>query len=60
MGLLDAVFGNASKIDAAGALDMDAELKIWLSGSSTVIQKTFSKRLNILDVQSVLASYVLR
>ncbi|HBK57718.1 MAG TPA: cytoplasmic protein [Xanthomonadales bacterium] len=47
-------------VEAAGTLDMDAELKLWLSGSSTALQKTFSKRLNILEVQSVLASYVLR
>jgi hypothetical protein len=39
---------------------MDAELKIWISGAANPIQKQFNKRLNIYEVQSVLASYILR
>ncbi|MRG86289.1 PH domain-containing protein [Salinibacillus xinjiangensis] len=46
-------------IETAGTLDLDAELKIWVSGSSTPIQKQFNKQLNIYEVQSVLAAYVL-
>jgi hypothetical protein len=46
-------------VETAGTLDMDAELKIWISGSAAPIQKTFNKKLSIHDVQAVLASYVL-
>ena len=47
-------------IETGGHFDLDAELKIWVSGTSTPFQKTFNKRLSIYEVQSVLASYVLR
>lgn len=47
-------------IETAGHLDLDAELKIWLSGMALPIQKTFNKSLNIYEVQSVLAGYVLK
>ena len=46
-------------VETAGHLDLDAELKIWISGSPMPIQKQFNKNLNIYDVQSVLAGYVL-
>jgi hypothetical protein len=47
-------------IETAGHLDLEAELKIWLSGSQMPVQKTFNKSLNIYEVQSVLAGYVLK
>ena len=47
-------------IETAGTFDLDAELKIWLSGSPVPIQKKFNKTLNIYKVQSVLAEYVMR
>lgn len=47
-------------IETAGTFDLDAELKIWISGSAMPVQKRFNKRLSIYEVQSVLASYVLR
>jgi PH (Pleckstrin Homology) domain-containing protein len=47
-------------IETAGHLDLDAELKIWLSGSATPFAWKFNKKLSIYEVQSVLASYVLR
>ncbi|WP_227939503.1 PH domain-containing protein [Alkalihalobacillus deserti] len=46
-------------IETAGNFDLDAELKIWVSGTSTPIQKQFNKSLNIYEVQRVLADYVL-
>ncbi|MDT8858935.1 PH domain-containing protein [Alkalihalobacillus sp. MEB130] len=46
-------------IETAGNFDLDAELKIWVSGSSAPLQKQFNKSLNIYEVQSVLADYVL-
>ena len=47
-------------VETAGSFDLDAELKIWLSGNPAPIQKQFNKHLSIYEVQSVLASYVLR
>ncbi|WP_097027147.1 PH domain-containing protein [Clostridium peptidivorans] len=47
-------------IETAGHFDLDAELKIWISGTAMPIEKTFNKSLNIYELQSVLADYVLR
>lgn len=47
-------------VETAGSFDLDAELKIWISSTPAPIQKRFNKQLNIYEVQSVLASYVLR
>lgn len=46
-------------IETAGSFDLEAELKIWISGSEEPIEKQFNKSLNIYEVQSVLAEYVL-
>ena len=46
-------------IETAGTFDLDAELKIWVSGGGVPIQKKFNKETNIFDVQRVLAEYVL-
>lgn len=46
-------------IETAGHFDLDAELKVWVSGSQTPIEKQFNKSLNIYEVESVLATYVL-
>lgn len=47
-------------IETAGHFDLDAELKIWISGSSMPVEKKFNKSLNIYTLQSVLATYVLK
>ena len=47
-------------IETAGTFDLEAELKIWLSGTPAPIQILFNKRLSIYAVQSVLAGYVTR
>lgn len=47
-------------IETAGHFDLDAELKIWISGSSSPINKRFNHKLNIYELQSVLAHYVLK
>jgi hypothetical protein len=46
-------------IETAGSFDLEAELKIWISGAEEPIEKQFNKSLNIYEVQSVLAEYVL-
>ncbi|MFC9945485.1 PH domain-containing protein [Streptomyces pratensis] len=47
-------------VETAGTFDLDAELKIWVSGSATPIQKTFTKGVDIYEVQAVLTQYVAR
>jgi hypothetical protein len=47
-------------IETAGNFDLDAELKIWISGNAVPVQKQFNKSLNIYELQSVLAEYVLK
>jgi hypothetical protein len=44
--------------ETAGTFDLDAELKIWLSGSATPIAKQFGKGVDVYEVQALLAHYV--
>ncbi|WP_139492430.1 PH domain-containing protein [Brevibacillus dissolubilis] len=46
-------------IETAGSFDLDAELKIHISGGG-MLEKQFNKNLNIYEVQAVLAEYVLK
>lgn len=45
-------------IETGGTFDLDAELKIWISGTALPVQKRFNKKLSIYEVQGVLASYI--
>lgn len=45
-------------IETAGHFDLDAELKIWISGTQQPISKEFKKDNNIYEVQRTLAAYV--
>ena len=47
-------------VETAGMLDLDAELKLWLTATPEPIRLQFNKTLSIYEVQSVLAGYVLR
>jgi hypothetical protein len=47
-------------VETAGHFDRDSELKLWISGSPTPIQREFKKGANIIGVQRTLAQYVLR
>ena len=48
-------------IETAGRFDLDAELKIWISGAATpTISKQFRKNDSIYDVQRVLATVCAR
>jgi hypothetical protein len=47
-------------VETGGHFDLDAELKIWISGTAAPVQKQFNKKLSIYEVQSVLAGYVAR
>jgi hypothetical protein len=46
-------------IETAGHLDMDSELKIWVSGTQFPIQKEFKGDKTIYNVQKALSYYVL-
>jgi hypothetical protein len=45
-------------VESAGHFDLEAELKIWISGAPDPIQKTFSRGQTIFEVQKALATYV--
>ena len=59
---LSIVYRSISRfsIETAGHLDLDAELKIWISGEAVAsVQRKFNKQVNIYDLQKVLAKHVL-
>ncbi len=45
-------------VETAGVFDLDAELKIWISGIQDPIKLQFSKGVDIYMIQSILAEYV--
>lgn len=47
-------------VETAGTFELDAELKIWISGEAQPsITKQFNKSVNVYEVQKVLAHHVL-
>jgi len=47
-------------IETAGRFDLDAELKLWIGSEPAPIEKKFNKKVNIYDLQKVLATHVLK
>jgi hypothetical protein len=47
-------------VETAGTFDMDAEMKIYISGNPTPIQREFKRGTDIVGVQKVLAGFVLK
>ena len=47
-------------VETAGTFDADSELKIWVSGSPEPLLKEFKRGSSILEIQKVLATYVLK
>ncbi|MEZ7006674.1 PH domain-containing protein [Streptomyces sp. SCSIO 75703] len=47
-------------VETAGHLDLDAELKIWISGTAEPVEKTFTKGVDIYEVQAILTEFVAR
>ncbi|TVL92494.1 PH domain-containing protein [Streptomyces sp. SAJ15] len=47
-------------VETAGTFDLDAELKIWISGSPVPVEKTFTKGVDIYEVQAILTQFVAR
>lgn len=54
-------YGKITKfsVETAGSFDLDAELKIWVGSEKEPIKKKFNKKVNIYEVQSVLAKHTL-
>lgn len=55
-------YGKITKfsVETAGHFDSDAELKMWLGSDPIPLEKKFNKKVNIYDVQKVLANYTLK
>ena len=45
-------------VETAGHFDLEAELKIWITGNPEPIHRTFTRGSSILEVQKALATYV--
>jgi hypothetical protein len=44
-------------VETAGHFDMESELKVWISGQPSPIQKTFARGDTIFEVQKALATH---
>nr|WP_307109685.1 PH domain-containing protein [Rhodococcus sp. SORGH_AS_0303] len=45
-------------VKSAATFDLDAELKIWISGNPAPIEKQFNKSVDIYEVQGILSHFV--
>ncbi|MCR5976695.1 PH domain-containing protein [Gordonia jinghuaiqii] len=45
-------------VETAGTFDLDAELKIWLSGTTHPIARQFNRQVDIYELQAILAHYI--
>lgn len=45
-------------IESAGHFDLDAELKLWVTGAAAPIERTFDRKLDVYALQAILAGYV--
>jgi hypothetical protein len=54
-------YGKITKfsVETAGSFDLDAELKMWIGSDPAPVSKKFNKKVNIYDLQAVLAKHVL-
>lgn len=47
-------------VETAGHLDLDAELKVWVAGRAEALEWSFTKQVNVYELQSLLAERVAR
>jgi hypothetical protein len=47
-------------VETAGTFDMDAEMKIYISGNPVPFEREFKRGTNVIGVQQVLAQFVLK
>ncbi|MFO6424257.1 PH domain-containing protein [Motilimonas sp. KMU-193] len=45
-------------VESAGTFDMDSELKIWISGSSSPIVKELKKGTDVVGIQKTIANFM--
>ncbi|WP_043363848.1 PH domain-containing protein [Belnapia sp. F-4-1] len=47
-------------VESAGHFDLDAELKIWVSGASAPIERTFNHKVDVYALQAAIAGRIPR
>ncbi len=45
-------------VETAGSFDADCEIKIWISGIPTPLEKELKKGIDVIGLQKTLASYI--
>lgn len=45
-------------VESAGHFDLDAELKIWVSGSAQPLERTFNHKVDVYALQAALAAFI--
>ncbi len=45
--------------ETAGKVDLDSEMKIWISGDDFPVKKDFKRGIDVIDIQRTLAGFVL-
>jgi hypothetical protein len=45
-------------VESAGSFDLDAELKIWVSGAAEPIARTFNARVDVYALQATIARHM--
>lgn len=45
-------------VETAGTFDLDAELVVWIAGTSEPLQKRFNRQVDIYEVQGILSHFV--
>ena len=45
-------------VETAGSFDADCEIKIWISGTPTPLEKELKKGIDVIGLQKTLASYI--
>ena len=45
-------------VETAGSFDADCEIKIWISGIPTPLEKELKKGIDVITLQKTLASYI--
>ena len=45
-------------VETAGSFDADCEIKIWISGNPTPLEKELKKGIDVIGLQKILANYI--
>lgn len=47
-------------LESAGSFDLEAELKVWIGSDPAPLEKTFNKKVDVYELQRILATHVLK